>query len=138
MREGYGILFLANGVIYEGEFKNDYLEGYGIAIYIDAKYEGEFKNDKKDGRGKLYYYIGSNYEGEFKNGKTDGYGIVSFPNGDIYEGEFRNGIFNGYGIFYSHLYLQVKRYFKNDISTKILYIIYKILLVLNYLYLILP
>ena len=131
--EGYGILFLSDEKIYEGEFKNDELDGYAIIKFTDGKYEGEFKNGVIDGKGRLFgsYDI---YEGEFENGKKDGYAIVYLPNGDRYEGKFINGIFNGYGIFYSHLGIQVKRYFKNDFSTKILYIIYKIILILNYLY----
>ena len=157
-RNGYGVLYFINGAKYEGEFKNDKIEGYGFFSCPDgSKYIGGFKDNMKDGFGINYYsdgsrYIGiyknniregygieynsngNKYKGNFKNDKAEGYGIVYFPNGDRYEGEFIDGIYNGYAIFYSHLGLQVKRYFKNDLSTKILYIIYKIILALNYLY----
>ena len=132
--EGYGKTYLPNGVIYEGYYKNDRLEGFGIVKYINGKYEGEFKNNRREGKGKFFYSKGEIYEGEFKDDNEEGYGIIYFPNGDRYEGEFINRKCIGYGIFYSHLGIQVKRYFKNDFSTKILLIIYTILLALNYLY----
>ena len=110
-------------------------DGFGINYYSDgSRYIGIYKNNIREGYGIEYNSNGNKYKGNFKNDKAEGYGIVYFPNGDRYEGEFIDGIYNGYAIFYSHLGLQVKRYFKNDLSTKILYIIYKIILALNYLY----
>ena len=44
-------------------------------------------------------------------------------------------IYNGYGIFYSTLGLQYKGYFIESLSIRILFIIYKILLVFNNIYL---
>ena len=135
MREGFGIDYNYDGDRYIGIYKNDMKNGYGIEYFPNGnKYKGNFKNDIFDGYGILYLSDGAIYEGDFKNGMEEGFGIVYFQNGDRYEGEFLNGIYNGYAIFYSHLGLQVKRYFKNDFSTKILYIVYKIILILNYLY----
>ncbi len=112
MKEGYGIYYFSNGARYEGEFKNDKIEGYGI----------------------FYFSDGDRNEGEFKNGKTEGYGIIYFCNGDIYEGVFKNSYVDGYGIFYSTLGFQYKGYFKYCLSTKILFIIYKLLLSLYNFY----
>ena len=63
----------SNGNKYEGEFKNDMFEGYGIYCYSNGDiYEGEFKIDLKNGYGKYYYSDGRVYAGEFKNNKFEG------------------------------------------------------------------
>jgi hypothetical protein len=65
-REGHGILkvpvndtkreyFKDNGFeIYEGTFKNDLLNGFAKALYVDGiTYEGNWLDGKKSGRGLL-------------------------------------------------------------------------------------
>ena len=37
-------------------------------------YEGEFNNGKIDGYGRMIYFDGSYYEGYFKNGVKNGWG----------------------------------------------------------------
>ena len=44
------------------------------------KYEGEFKNNEMEGIGIKYYTDGGKYQGEFKNNKLDGYGILFHQN----------------------------------------------------------
>ncbi len=105
-------MYFSNGNRYEGEWKNNLIEGYGI----------------------LYFSNGNRYEGEWKNCKSEGYGIIYFFNGDRYEGQFKNGKSEGYGIFYSSLGFKYKSYFKINILFKILFIIYKILLFFHFLY----
>jgi len=68
--------FLYNGLVYEGEFKNDFKDGYGIEYHKGRiTYAGMFEEDEKNGFGKSYKYnksTGTNelvYEGEFKDGK---------------------------------------------------------------------
>ena len=47
MMHGKGKLFTSKGNIYEGEFKNNKAEGYGIFYNSNGdKYEGKFKNNK--------------------------------------------------------------------------------------------
>ena len=104
-----------------------------IIYHKGSKYEGEFKNNKNEGYGIYYYSNGDRYEGEFKIGKFEGYGLFYFLNGDRYEGVFKNEIINGYGKFYSSLGLKLEKKFKFDIYTKILLIIYKILLFLYHM-----
>ena len=49
-----GKFFLANQDFYEGEFKNDVKNGFGIYRFKDGKrYEGEWKNNFKNGMGKI-------------------------------------------------------------------------------------
>ena len=33
IKDGYGIIYLANGDKYEGEWKNDYSTGYDISLF---------------------------------------------------------------------------------------------------------
>jgi len=86
---------------YEGEFKNDKIEGKGTFNdnngYI---YKGEFKDEKFEGKGQLFYQNNIRYEGEFKNGKIEGKGKEYYENGDIYEGDFKDGLREGKGIYY--------------------------------------
>lgn len=92
--------------IYEGEF-NDKGErhGKGIMHYTadDVFYEGDWKNDKINGNGKFKFTDGENsqsYEGEFKNNEFHGYGIytdIDRNNRFTYRGEFANGKRNGMG-----------------------------------------
>lgn len=53
-RNGYGILNLANGIVYEGFFKNDKRHGYGIQTWTNGtRYVGNFENDYRNGYGRL-------------------------------------------------------------------------------------
>jgi len=86
---------------YEGEFKNDKIEGKGTFYYDNGnKYEGEFKNEKIEGKGIFYSNNGYRYEGEFRNGIREGKGKEFYNNGDIYEGDFKNDVREGKGIYY--------------------------------------
>ena len=101
LREGYGIFYTSDGDRYEGEFKNELIEGYGIWYFSNGdRYEGEFKNNLIEGYGIKYFCNGERYEGEFKNDLREGYGLMYFYNGNRYEGEFKNDLIEGYGIKY--------------------------------------
>ena len=88
--------------IYEGEFKNDMKEGYGIEKYNDGSiYKGHYKNGMKEGTGILSLKKekkNSIFEGEFKDDKIWGKGIYKWENGKQYEGEWENNEISGFGI----------------------------------------
>lgn len=94
-RDGYGILTYSDKRIYEGNWKNDMINGLGRMKFTNGDiYEGEFKDNQRNGQGKYIYYKGNVYEGEFK----DDYfikGTIIFKDGNIFvgEGEFTEEVF---------------------------------------------
>lgn len=123
---GKGTKFDLDGnMIYQGDFKSNKYDGYGILRYPDgARYEGNFKNGQKEGYGTYYHTSGVSYTGTFsfrkivykENGKTletyvgdcviksgkeirCGRGIAFYEN-DRYEGEYFDDRRHGPGVYY--------------------------------------
>ena len=97
-REGMGELY-TNRIHYIGEFKGDKLEGKGFIEFLKEghKFQGDFKNNEINGRGIFQWKNGDMYEGDMTDGKMNGHGIYKYANGQIYEGEYINGIREGKG-----------------------------------------
>lgn len=55
-RHGKGKVKYADGSYYEGDFKNNIIEGFGTLIGINHKYEGSWRNGKMDGAGKSSWF----------------------------------------------------------------------------------
>jgi hypothetical protein len=74
MRNGKGVSYHLNGNKgYDGDWKNDLMDGIGICYYLDGvTYDGEWKEDKMNGRGIERHADGRTYDGEWKNGKMNG------------------------------------------------------------------
>ena len=114
---GKGKIKWENGNIFEGEFKENHLNGYGYMIWYDLleKYIGEWKEDKQNGNGIHIWYepqgelkeMRNRYVGQWKNGARNGYGVFFYSNGARYEGEWKNNLKNGFGIM---LYEDGKKY----------------------------
>ena len=86
---------------YEGDWKNDKIEGKGKMIWKTGEvYEGEWSNNLKEGKGIHTFSDGEKYEGNFKNSKYEGKGVLYYTNGDRYEGDFKNNNRHGSGIMY--------------------------------------
>jgi hypothetical protein len=49
-------------------------------------YEGEWKNNKMDGQGIYFWDDGRYYEGYYKNDMKHGYGEYTYTDGQIYMG----------------------------------------------------
>ena len=75
---------------YEGEWKDDERNGYGIwKGYLDC-YKGEWKAGRYHGRGVLKTSDGNIYEGNiFVEGKIMGRGKITYAQGGTYEGDFK-------------------------------------------------
>ena len=98
-KQGKGkIIYKDNRNAYEGEFNNDYINGYGLYTFENMHtYEGNFVNGIFHGKGIYKWPDGCYYKGEYLNGKREGNGEYKFPNGKIYNGPFSNGKPNGIG-----------------------------------------
>lgn len=106
VRHGLGMLTIAAIpgskalTIYEGEWKDDKLQGFGKLHYpkVGLAYEGDFKNTQEvQGFRKVTFPSGASYEGEGRGGKRHGFGKQTNPNGDIYIGEFKEDKRHGMG-----------------------------------------
>lgn len=71
--------------MYEGEFVDNYMCGFGFYTFADGKtYEGYYFNDKKHGYGIYTWVDGRKYQGWWLQGKQDGYGsYVSKEEGEF-------------------------------------------------------
>ena len=69
---GKGKVYSHKSLVYEGEFKNDMMDGKGTAYYPDSeqvKYKGEWENNAYSGKGTLYNENGDvEYKGNWENG----------------------------------------------------------------------
>jgi hypothetical protein len=66
MKEGFFRIKYSDGnIIFEGNYKNDKREGFGILKLIKKTYKGEWKNSKFEGKGTLTKNNGDRYTGEF-------------------------------------------------------------------------
>ena len=126
-REGcliFGRIFLPNGDLYEGGFKNSIFNGFGKLTTNDGEiYEGNFVNGEKsgfcnylfpdgtiyngnilngffNGEGNMKWNNGIKYEGHFSHSSLAGFGIITNLEGDKYEGFFNKNLFNGKGKYY--------------------------------------
>ena len=100
-RHGKGILD-THKVHYEGEFKDDKLSGKGrITFKLEGHiYEGDFDNNEINGFGTFKWKNGDSYTGNMLNGKMHGNGKYTYNNGVVYEGRYNNGVKEGKGKYY--------------------------------------
>ena len=96
-------LFLPASVLAEC-ISGDCDNGYGTYIWSNgSKYNGEWKNNSMDGQGTLTDSNGGKYVGGYKNDLRHGLGFVTFGigewEGDKYLGEYKNDLFHGRGTY---------------------------------------
>lgn len=98
LRNQSGLHRFPNGDVYEGEFLDGRMHGYGRYRWSNgSKYEGEYQRGERHGRGKMTWPDGCAYEGEFRNGERSGVGVFLFTDGMRYEGDFWKGRRHGLG-----------------------------------------
>jgi hypothetical protein len=73
MMNGKGKMTYVSGDIYTGEFKDNMMNGKGIYKYKDGRvFVGNFKDDKKEGPGRMIDSFGrALHAGHWKDGKLD-------------------------------------------------------------------
>ena len=71
-----------SGATYEGEWRGEVREGFGIQTWPDgARYQGEWKQNKANGKGIFYHIDGDKFEGEWYDDKANGYGVYVHAKG---------------------------------------------------------
>jgi hypothetical protein len=99
--EGFLIMDEEGTEKYEGQFKDEFMDGYGRRMWKDgAVYEGFWAKGRKDGEGK-FEEKGRCYVGQWKDGKRHGKGTQVFDQVTRYEGRWANGMQHGSGKYYS-------------------------------------
>ena len=86
---------LIGGECYDGEWKEDKMDGYGVYLYSNGdKYEGYWSMGSQNGKGKYIFTDGRAYEGEWKMQKMHGTGsFFCLDKYSNFNGEFREGKF---------------------------------------------
>ncbi len=85
-----------DGSWYEGEWKNDKRDGYGVWIRPDGtKYAGEWVDDLPHGSGMLTMANGTFFKGEWKGGKRNGQGMLTYADGTKLSGTWLDGHYEG-------------------------------------------
>jgi hypothetical protein len=81
--QGNGMLTLASGESYKGQFKDGVPHGHGEAFYLNqSHYIGEWKHGCKHGRGLLSWKGGHQFKGTWNNDVRDGYGYHTNSDGE--------------------------------------------------------
>lgn len=110
--------------IYEGEFRCDMREGFGVELWVDGSwFAGTFKKGTKHGFGEHRwpmpsgtYYVGCwranelagpgryfvkdgpSYQGQWTNSVIDGAGVYTWNDGKQFEGQYKLDRKHGFGI----------------------------------------
>jgi len=88
MKHGEGELHYVDGSKYNGSFRKDVRDGFGVMVdnQNQTEYYGYWKDNEKDGFGTMIFKDGTVYEGDWRDGKQGGKGILRLPNGDRIKG----------------------------------------------------
>ena len=79
-----GVYIHSNGAKYEGDWKDDDQEGYGVETWTDGSiYEGYYKEGKKNGVGIYCWADGSMFIGQWVDSKIEGYGKYIWGDGRV-------------------------------------------------------
>ena len=96
--------------IYQGEYHNEMLNGYGKLSFNGNNYAGFFRDNNFDGKGILNIknyeddvdnYFVKSYDGIFRSGKKEGIGLEKYKNNEYYIGEFVKDLRHGKGTLYN-------------------------------------
>ena len=91
LKDGFGVTKYKDGSLYEGNWKEDQICGYGSLTMADKKYDGYWKDGGMDGHGELVWANGMRYFGQFKDGKVSGKGRLTSSDGSYFDGKWSDG-----------------------------------------------
>ncbi|CAM9181885.1 unnamed protein product [Chrysoparadoxa australica] len=85
-----GTFQCADGRIWDGQWKNSRLQGYGSAILMLQRERGDPQRMFIGGIGSLYRFY--QHCGRWKHGKKEGFGVGEYANGDRVIGNYKDGL----------------------------------------------
>ena len=90
---------MPDGSVYDGEFRDNIQNGYGVFHWPDGTiYEGPWRDGKRHGaHGILVASDGFRYEGSWVNNTMEGRGVATYPKGQVYDGTWVAGRREGRG-----------------------------------------
>lgn len=98
MPNGWGILTMQDGVIYEGTWRRGQVHGPGsLRLPNGNAFWGAWSDGQKQGMGTFMWADGSRYEGLYRGGKRSGYGTLLYVSQAIYKGNFECDLRHGSG-----------------------------------------
>ena len=91
-RWGKGEL-ITDKIHYQGDFYNNKMHGNGKIKFLreGTIYQGNFKNDNIEGFGTFFWRNGDMYQGQVKFGKMHGMGVYKYKNGKTVKAVFSMG-----------------------------------------------
>ena len=109
----HGIFAFSNHEVYDGEWRDNKLEGRGTVSddhrlrreenprdeFRGTHYAGEWKQNRFDGEGSYTWASGSSYTGQWKEGKKHGRGTLRYASGNVYEGGWEEDKMHGRGVY---------------------------------------
>ena len=97
-KHGLGIMFYANGHIFQARWKNNIANGSGYYVTPDGtEMIGIWKNNLFHGKkNKVRFPSGSVYEGETALGAITGQGVMTTTDGDTFSGMRVNSLMHGH------------------------------------------
>merc|ERR1712137_1437368 len=101
---GKGVLYCDVEGSYDGEFREDFKEGFGTMQYSNGDvYVGNWKKNLYHGNGTLTCASGGmlSYEGQWETNLKHGKGVLMYRNESRYEGHFRDDLPHGHGVYTS-------------------------------------
>ena len=87
-----------NGDIYEGDFKNNIIEGEGISKSKEGNYTGSWSQNERNGQGYFEWNDGDHYQGNWVDNLRSGKGKFVSLKGDTYEGLWKEDKRHGMGV----------------------------------------
>lgn len=122
VRHGKGMYRDPDGRVYEGDWDNDEMHGFGRLTESDGHqyYEGYWVHNHPEGRGTQvkfhpYSHTLTTYNGIFRHGLLQGKGFMSDETGGTYRGEFVDGHRHGTGTMYQPSGDLYQGVFRNDL-----------------------
>lgn len=106
--DGIGSFIYPSGAKYTGQFAKSQIHGIGTLWMNNGNvYSGQWKQNYRDGLGKMEFKNGDIYFGSFIQSRLEGTGTMKFAQGGSYKGSWLNNLPNGKG---SYIYANGETY----------------------------